>query len=327
MSHVAFVAVLVLIVFAGVSLAGQEGARDVWLDVDPATGFFVVDDGLMMIQAFHSPEVRVRGVSVVFGNTSLDYAVNAAHNLVTAFGPGGLTVHAGAASAEDLGKATDAVEAMAAALEEGPMTILAMGPVTNVATLLDRHPQLHERIESIVVVAGRRPGQEFIDTDVQAEQGSFPPDANFENDVAAMRVLLEAQVPLVLAPWEVASHVWLTDEDFELLRQTGATGLFVHATSQHWLRGAAQRRGRAAFHPYDSMALGWVTHPQMFRSMRGRASIEEGPSPRDPQKSRPLLHVRPAEGEAGRTVTYLYEPTEAFKDVLLRRLAGPGIQR
>lgn len=320
--HRLILVALCLLVAAVPAGAQDDGVTDVWLDVDPATGFFVVDDGLMMIQAFHSPEVHVRGVSVVFGNTSLDYAVNAAHNLVTAFGPAGLEVHPGAASARDLGKMTDAVEAMAAALREAPMTILAVGPVTNVATLLTQHPDLHERIETIVVVAGRRPGQEFIDTDVQAQQRSFPPDANFENDVAAMQILLDASIPLVLAPWEVASHLWLTDEDFAALRETGRPGAFIHATSQHWLKGAKARRGVAAFHPYDSMALGWVTHPELFESMQAKAVIEAGPSPHQPGQTRSLLHVREGDDADGRAVIYLTKPLPAFKSLLLKRLAG-----
>ena len=48
---------------------------DVWLDVDTATGIGDVDDGLMLIQSFHSPEIHVRGISVVFGNAPLRLAL------------------------------------------------------------------------------------------------------------------------------------------------------------------------------------------------------------------------------------------------------------
>ena len=51
-------------------------ADNVWLDVDTSIGLprGEVDDGLALIQAFHSPELAIRGISVVFGNASLEEA-------------------------------------------------------------------------------------------------------------------------------------------------------------------------------------------------------------------------------------------------------------
>ncbi len=316
--------------------AARSGARepsprpvDVWLDVDPANGFGEVDDGWTMIQAFHSPEVTVRGVSVVYGNAPLRYALPTTQNIVAAFGPQGLAVHGGAAGAEDLGRETEAVRAMAEALRRGRLTILALGPVTNVGTLLRRYPDLADRIEAVVVVAGRRPGQRFITT--EQSRRSFPPDFNFESDVPAMRILLESDVELVLAPWEVSSKVWVTRGDVASLRETGPTGVYLHATTQHWLARWERRRGVAAFNPYDTLALGWVTHPQLIEGERVRAVIEHGPDEHADEdaasagQSKAYLHVRPADAPdaAGREAIYLHTPDARFKDVLLSRVAAP----
>ena len=45
----------------------------VWIDTDPSIrpGGYEVDDGFALIQAFHSPELSIRGVSLVFGNEPL----------------------------------------------------------------------------------------------------------------------------------------------------------------------------------------------------------------------------------------------------------------
>ena len=47
---------------------------DVWIDTDTAIGVpgADVDDGLALVQAFHSPELVVRGVSSVYGNAPLE---------------------------------------------------------------------------------------------------------------------------------------------------------------------------------------------------------------------------------------------------------------
>ena len=75
-------------------------AKVVWLDVDPAVlrGGHEPDDGLALLQSFHSPELEVRGVSVVFGNSALEQGYPNGQEIVKRFGPKGLEVYNGAAS-------------------------------------------------------------------------------------------------------------------------------------------------------------------------------------------------------------------------------------
>src|SRR5215218_699801 len=86
----------------------------VWIDTDPAMGEPErdVDDGLALVQAFHSPELDIRGVSVVFGNAELDRGLPIARRLVTEFGPPGLKVFAGAAKASDMPRESEASRAL-----------------------------------------------------------------------------------------------------------------------------------------------------------------------------------------------------------------------
>jgi len=297
---------------------------DVWLDVDTANAIGEIDDGLSLIQAFHSPELRVRGVSAVFGNAPLDRAHPIALNITRAFGPRGMPVHRGAASAEQLGQPNDAVDAMAKALRDKPMTILALGPVTNVGSLLRLHPDLHDRIEKIVVVAGRRAGQKFLSTPDQPRPFR---DFNFELDPDAMQVLLDADVPLVFAPWEVSSHVWLTRADLRRLREAGAggSGLFIFATSQQWIDGWEHRLNAPGGNPFDTLAVGHLTHPQWIEGMDVTASIVEGPDdqPGREGQTKPYLVVEPADSPR-RDMRYLYRPNDRFKPMLMERLAGPA---
>jgi Inosine-uridine preferring nucleoside hydrolase len=120
----------------------------VWIDTDPSisSGPREVDDGFALIQAFHSPELDIRGVSVVYGNAPFEQAWPISQEIVRKYGPPGLPIFAGATEAVDLGRETDATRALAAALEKEPLTILALGPVTNVATVLKNHPELGARI-------------------------------------------------------------------------------------------------------------------------------------------------------------------------------------
>ena len=318
-----FVAVLAQGAEAQSTAPADDAPRHrVWLDVDAANGIGEIDDGLALIQAFHSPELDIAGISSVFGNAPLDRAHPIALNISRVFGPEGVTLHRGAGSDEQRGAPSDAVAGMARALKRGPMSILALGPVTNVATLLERHPELTDRIEQIIVVAGRREGQRFVSTLGQPRPFR---DFNFELDPEAMGVLLQSDVPLVMAPWEVSSHVWLTRDDLTRLERSGGSGLFIAATSQHWIDMWEQKLNAPGFNPFDTLAVGYLTHPELIEGMPVTVAIENGPSdlPGEKGENKPYLVARPTDKTDTR-ILYLHTPEPAFKDILLRRLAGPN---
>lgn len=318
---------LALTIAVALPARGEVKTTDVWLDVDTATGITDVDDGLMLIQCFHSPELNVRGVSVVFGNTTLKRAVPIAEKIVARFGPRGLTVSPGAASAKDLGRETPAASAIAAALRERPLTILAVGPVTNIGTLVKLHPELHSRIERIVMVAARRAGQRFVG----GEKQRLPHrDFNFELDPTAMQVILDTRIPLVFAPWEVSSKLWINREDLAALARTGGSGQWIAETSAYWISLWEARITSRGFNPFDTLAAAWVTHPQWIKAIRVEAHIEQAPDDRvavdrgGDAKMKPYLVVRPCDAEGSREILYCYEPKPELKPMLLKRLSGSG---
>lgn len=321
-------AIATLGLLVAVARAQQPSAPiDVWLDVDAANGVGDVDDGLMMIQAFHSPELRVRGLSVVFGNTDVDKAEHVARQIIARFSPANMPVHRGAASGADLGQETDAVRAIAAALREAPMTIAAVGPVTNVGSLLKLHPELAPRITQVIVVAGRRPGQKFLLDEFKNKSKAAPPDFNFELDPEAMQVILDSNVKLVLAPWEVSSTVWVSRQDLADLAHRSDAGAWIDRTSQYWLDRWEKGLGVAAFNPYDTLAIGWLTHPDLIHGFDAIVTIEQGPDDgatvahSTSPTMKPYLHARPADSVTPNAI-YLFKPDRAFKPVLLDTLAG-----
>jgi len=314
---------LIVCVFTGLALGTEPRLRsDVWLDVDPANGIGEVDDGLMMIQVFHSPELAVRGVSVVFGNAPHDRALPIAQDLVGRFGPKGLKVYSGASSRDDLGRETDATKALAAALRERQMTILAVGPVTNVATLLQLHPELNDHITRIIMVAGRRPGQRF------AVSGETLSDFNFEHDPDAMQLILDSGVPLDFAPWELSSKVWINRTDLAALARCGPTGEWIERTTRSWIERWEKKIGPWGFNPFDSLAAGWTTHPELIQSFPATARIvRRSETSTDSNRiatktNHVVLELDQSTGNSAHKIRYGYRPDPQFKGVLLRRLAG-----
>lgn len=314
------IVVAAIVLFVAVAPLAAAPPVDVWLDVDTSTGVTDVDDGLALIQAFHSPELRVHGVSTVYGNASLEDATRIAQEVVERFGPEELQVFAGASSAAELGEDSPAIRALADALSQSSMSILALGPVTNIGTLVKRHPDLIAKIEQVIVVAARRPGQRFVSSPGQRLPHR---DFNFENDPAAMQILLASDVELVFAPWEVSSQVWITRDDLANLRRTGTSGAWIADTSQYWIDLWERSISKQGFNPFDTLAVGYVTHPELIVSERVTVCIEEAEDDRDPRRRKPYLLARRDE-QPGRAALYCYQPQPAFKQLLLERLAGPG---
>ena len=291
----------------------------VWIDTDPAVGEpdRDVDDGLALLQAFRSPELEIRGVSVVFGNAELARGLPIARRLVRDYGPPRLRVFRGAAKAGLTD--TPASRALASALRGSPLTILALGPMTNVATVLTQHPELAARVTRVIAVAGRRPGQRFT-TGTTNAQGHR--DFNFELDPDAFQRLLDAKVELVLAPFEISSKIWLRAPDLERLPRSLA------APAGLWLSLWGRLFGVDGFNPFDTLAVAYAISDQGFACETLPARIdtladdvtEPGVQGVKVDRKPYLLASKDLTGAPAR-VTYCATAPDGFKEDLLKRLA------
>lgn len=286
--------------------------RRVWIDTDPsiAPGIHEIDDGIALLQAFASKDLNIRGISIVFGNADLPTASRIGREFVGKFGPKGMPVFIGASGPQDLGVETEATLALARELERGPMTIFALGPATNVATVIRNHPTLVKNIEQVIAVAGRRPGQKFI---AGPKQKTPFRDFNFELDPEAFRVLLAARVLLVLAPWEISSKVWITRADVLAAARTNPGMAWILPAAEDWIAMWGREFGAPGFNPFDALAIGYLTNRRDLECGKFAAAIENEPD-------KLYLVVRPAE-PAKLNVTYCFAAKPGFKQDLLRRLA------
>jgi inosine-uridine nucleoside N-ribohydrolase len=324
--NVGAAAALVLAVTLGMVHAAPA-PTPVWIDTDPAIGEPErdVDDGLALVQAFHSPELDIRGVSVVFGNAPIDRGLPIARRLVRNFGPPRLRVFRGAAQTSDPSIETEASRAMAAALRAAPLTILALGPVTNVATVLANHPELASRVTRVIAVAGRVPGQRFT-TGTSNARGHR--DFNFELDPRGFQRLLDSKVEIVLAPFEISSKIWIKGDDLDRLAASrSAASRSLAAPSRAWLALWARLFGVDGFNPFDTLAVAYAISPAGFGCDTLPVRIDTladdvtEPGVQGVQVDRkPYLLVSKSFGDAASHVTYCSSAPDTFKQDLLTRL-------
>ncbi len=301
---------------------------DVWIDTDPSIGvpFHEADDGFALIQAFHSPELRIRGISTTYGNAGLATTTRIAREMVIRFGgPAELIephVHVGAASARDLGKPTAATDALLRALHKRPLTYLALAPLTNLATFLTLHPEAARRIERVIFVGGRSPGTRF-------RAGRWNPyeftDGNFHKDNAAAAILLAVGPPLTLVPVECTLQLLLTPRELARIgREGGDAGRYLATKARLWMnlwRWCFAVPGAVVF---DCFAVLAATHPQLLETERRHAAII-----RDPQRGNSanpravhLVVSRELAAQSGREVLFCSRPLPGTREVLLERLLG-----
>ena len=124
--------------------APQAGAR-IWVDTDAACGVndrIDPDDCFALLALAHARNLRIAGISTVFGNAELDETDAITRELVAQLSQEGFAlpaVHRGSAAAIDRSDALSpslAVSALRAALEKESLTIVALGPLTNIALAL-----------------------------------------------------------------------------------------------------------------------------------------------------------------------------------------------
>lgn len=206
----------------------------VWIDTD--LGF---DDLAAVLTVAHAPGWTIDGMSLVAGNAPLEVVIDNAQRAAACFG-WRFPIHAGsdrplvgelvtaqnilgedamasAGRSLPLARASlassDAVEALAAHLAGAadPVTVLALGPLTNIARLLQAQPALASRIGRLVWMGG------------SAGPGNHTAAAEFNAcvDPESIHVVLDAGLPLQMVGLDACRQVRVHAADADALRAIG----------------------------------------------------------------------------------------------------------
>ena len=150
----------------------------------------------------------------------------------------------------------------------GEVTIVAIGPCTNVAAALLLDPAVARSIAEIVVMGGaiRVPG--LVTPAVEFNIGYDP---------EAAAVVLASGAPVTLVPLDVTTRTFMTPSDLERIC-TGGTSLhdFLAKTSRPWLRFAMEIRGLPGFWLHDPLALAYALDPAILKLTPMHVAVELG---------------------------------------------------
>lgn len=215
--------------FATASSSNPSKPHRIILDTDPG-----VDDAIAIFLALRSPELHVEALTPVCGNVPLSLTLPNALRLVEIAGRTDIPVAAGAATPlvrrlvtakyahgnNGLGgvdfpepklkpvseTATELIRRIVRA-NPGEISIVAVGPLTNVATVLKSDSTIAPIIKSIVIMGGSLSG------------GNITPAAefNFYVDPEAARIVFDSGVPLTMVGLDVTNKVIIREEQVRAL--------------------------------------------------------------------------------------------------------------
>jgi len=295
----------------------------VWIDTDIMIGKFKrdVDDGVALIFMLRDTTIEIEGISFVHG---VDYADKVTSKLLGWYAPNrNIPTFKGSDDSTGFGKETDAVKAMIAALEKGPMAILALGPMTNVGTVLKLRPDLHKNITAISYCAGRKPGMLFNPGSGKVKFSDY----NYDLDPKSSATLLETEIPVLLAGYDCSDSLFLSRKDFIHLKKSDNKGdRWVFRQLKEWenlwnvFLGSKQ-----GFIPFDCATVGALLYADEFNvESQIPAYIKtDSNDTKYTVKTAAKSYLYVDENGEGKSVSYCDFTKEEFKVRLLQALGHP----
>ncbi len=271
------------------------------LDTDPG-----IDDAMAIAYAMAHPAIDLLALTTVFGNVSIQKATRNAQYILDVFGATEVEVAQGAkvpvvqaplphsefvhgddgigncypesepalnsaakhAQLHNMSAADYIVDQ--ARKHPGEITLVAVGPLTNLALALEKEPELPKLVKQLIVMGGA------VD-----EPGNVTPlaEANFFNDPHAADRLLAHDWPMVVVGLDVTHKVMISDTHLARLRdEAGVTGDFLWRSSRFYVdfyasKGAAKDASERQCAMHDAAALVYLVEPDAFSLVSGAARV------------------------------------------------------
>jgi inosine-uridine nucleoside N-ribohydrolase len=263
--------------FLSAQASGGGTAQKIIIDTDPG-----VDDAFALLMAMRSRELNILAITAVAGNVPLDFTLPNALRLVEIAGRTDIPVASGAASplirrlitaayahgenglagVEFPAPTTRPVKEPAAVLisrlvreNQGEITIVGLGPLTNLALVLRQEPEVAKMIPRIVLMGGSLSG------------GNVTPAAefNFYADPEAASIVFDSGIPITMVGLDVTSKVALTQEHIRQLEAgRNAASQAAAKIATRIMEIYRQRGSEGGVHMHDPLAMSAVLEPDIL---------------------------------------------------------------
>lgn len=257
--------------------------RKIIIDTDPG-----VDDTMAIFFALSSPELEVIGLTTIFGNVDTRLATKNALRLLEIAGRSDIPVAAGAddpltapfeggvpyvhgadgqgnlflpdpaSSAIDLRAAQFIIEQLRA--QPGEITLVPVGPLTNIALALRLEPRITEWVDEVVLMGGNA---------LVAGNASPAAEANIRNDPEAADLVFGADWQVTMVGLDVTLKVHMTPADIAGYAAHG-NPLSQHISKilPHYRNYFEANYDAKGIFVHDSSAIAYLIDPTLFTVRR-----------------------------------------------------------
>ncbi|GIU17519.1 MULTISPECIES: nucleoside hydrolase [unclassified Shewanella] len=267
------------------------------LDSDPG-----IDDAMAILFAEAHPAIDLKAITTVYGNATIENGTRNALFLKQKYGfnadiaqgadkpivrdPVGPTVVVhGETGFGDVHAPTDlAVTADprpayqyiidSVKAEPGEITLVAVGPLTNLALALEAAPEIAGLVKEVVVMGGA--------FGMNDHRGNVTPyaEANIHDDPHAADMVFTAPWPVVVIGLDVTEESFFSKEYLDQLRDDAAeVGQFIWDISRYYLKFYSEKVGLEGCHVHDPSAIAYVIDPSLFTLREGAIRVvTDGPA-------------------------------------------------
>ncbi len=265
-------------------------SQPIIIDTDPG-----VDDTMAILFALRSPELKVVGLTTVYGNSYVDVTTRNALRVLELAGCDDIPVARGAEGPllrrysdpptfvhghDGLGDAGVAAEPKRGVhrlnaaefivetvrARPGEITLVPIGPLTNIALALKLEPRLAQWVKQVVVMGG-----------TFGAPGNVSPvaEANIWNDPEAAAIVLDAPWPVVMVGLDVTTAVVM---DAEYLRELESahnpcTDLIARIIPIYQNYHDEHYGMNGGMHTHDPSAIAYLLDPTLFQTIRARVRV------------------------------------------------------
>ena len=263
--------------------------RKIIIDTDPG-----IDDTMAIYLALNSNLLDVIGITTVYGNTSNTQGTENALRILEIAKREDIPVHTGASKplkTEYLGKGEivhgkdgqgnsnlripqkkvsnlTAIEFLKNKINEypGEVTLVPIGPLTNIAQLLIENPTIDQKISEIVLMGGNA-----------LSQGNASPaaEANIRNDPEAANVVFNSNTLITMVGLDVTNEVFMDNSTINEITTSGSKETdHLKIILPHYVDFLSKFYNKKGMPIHDSSAIAYLINKNLFNTINYPIVVE-----------------------------------------------------